>query len=120
MRWPWLGMQVLHSGVQTLGNAQGPLGLPLLGRLPKKSAVICGPHRKVVQNGQTEKVLPPDRFHYPLVWGRARITMLAGMAELADAPDLGSGDHNRAGSNPATGTIHLNQRLMNGRGVNPG
>ncbi len=33
--------------------------------------------------------------------------LLAGVAELADAPDLGSGVHRRAGSSPVTRTIPM-------------
>ena len=32
----------------------------------------------------------------------------AGVAELADAPDLGSGDESRGGSSPSARTIELN------------
>ena len=34
-----------------------------------------------------------------------RISMFAGMAELADAPDLGSGVNRRAGSSPVARTM---------------
>ena len=39
----------------------------------------------------------------------------AGVAELADAPDLGSGALRRGGSTPFTRTIyyHLNKRVIN-------
>ncbi len=50
--------------------------------------------------------------------GILREELRAGVAELADAPDLGSGGETREGSSPFARTIckkHLNQRRISWR-----
>jgi hypothetical protein len=52
----------------------------------------------VAQSGQTD-------IEHPKQIGLVKLALAAGVAELVDAPDLGSGDESRGGSSPSARTI---------------